>query len=236
MSQKEIKDKILYLLEEIVNRTNEINQHHPEKDLTLDIDLVRDDLRLLYRCFESLRSVPADTAVEQREDAAVEQREEGTVDKKEAVRSQDEQILPPVQHEQEKPANGNKAVIDNLAEHSNQTIGDQFIKKSDDSLHQRIADQEKDTSIGSRMQQHPVSNLREVIGVNEKFLFINELFNGNIQDYHAAIEKLNSMEDTNAAFDYLNKLGVEYSWDATRSEATIGKLANYVHRRHMQKD
>lgn len=229
MNQKEIKDKILYLLEEIVNRTNDINQHHPEKDLSLDIDLVRDDLRLLYRCFESLRSVPVD--------AVVERREEITQDKEQPERSpEDGQLFSPAQHEQEKPANGNKAVIDNLAEHSNQTIGDQFIKKSDDSLHQRIADQEKDTSIGTRLQQHPVSNLKEVIGVNEKFLFINELFNGNIQDYHTAIEKLNSMEDINAAFDYLNTLGAEYAWDSNRSEATIGKLANYVHRRHMQKD
>ncbi len=129
--------------------------------------------------------------------------------------------------------NGNRAVIDILAEYSDRTIGDAYLKEQDDSLHKRISGEEEDKSIGERMQKQPIANLKDAIGVNEKFLFINELFEGNIQDYQEAIAKLNDMEDARAAFDYLNTLGVEYAWDGSRSADTIEKLARLVQRRHL---
>ncbi len=132
--------------------------------------------------------------------------------------------------------NNQKAVIDILSEYSQRTIGDQYLKEEDDSLHQRISGQKEDRSIGARMQQHPVGDLKDVIGVNEKFLFINELFGGDIQDYRKAIAELNGMDGIRPAFDCLNRMAVEYAWDAARSAATIEKLANYVQRRHMSRD
>jgi len=67
------------------------------------------------------------------------------------------------------------------------------LSADDNSVHRRIAGLKEDRSIGARMQQHPISNIKEAIGVNEKFLFINELFNGNIQAYNEAIASLNNM-------------------------------------------
>ena len=140
---------------------------------------------------------------------------------------------PPPPPPKSKNNNGNRAVIDILAEYSDRTIGDAYLKEQDDSLHNRISGDKEDKSIGERMQKQPISNLKDAIGVNEKFLFINELFDGNIQDYQEAIARLNDMEDARAAFDYLNTLGVEYAWDATRSADTIQKLAQLVQRRHL---
>ncbi len=128
----------------------------------------------------------------------------------------------------------NKAVIDLLSEYAGRTIGDQYLEE-DRSVHQRISNQKEDKSIGTRMQRKPIANLKEAIGVNEKFLFINELFKGNIQAYNEAISRLNEMDDAKTAFDYLNELSMIHSWDATRSASTIEKLADLVHRRHMSK-
>jgi len=127
-----------------------------------------------------------------------------------------------------------KAVIDLLSEYAGRTIGDQYMEE-DNSVHQRISNQKEDKSIGTRMQQKPIASLKEAIGVNEKFLFINELFKGNIQAYNEAISRLNEMDDAKAAFDYLNELSMVHSWDANRSASTIEKLADLVHRRHMSK-
>ncbi len=129
--------------------------------------------------------------------------------------------------------NGNRAVIDILSEYSDRTIGDTYMTDKDDSLHKRISVEKEDKSIGERMQNQPIANLKDAIGVNEKFLFINELFDGDIQEYQDAIAKLNDMEDAGTAFEYLNVLGVEQSWDATRSADTIEKLAQLVHRRYL---
>lgn len=279
MSQQTIKDNILRLLEEIANRTQRIAGDHPPKDLSLEIDLIREDLRVLYRHLETFARQDEPTKTPEREpvgmpesgapvQATTQEREEIPADDKAPVRGKesvreeapeaeeapalDEAPAPekqpagsedakvreePPSPDQEKPKtnNGAKAVIDILSEYGNQTIGDQYLKDEDDSLHQRIAGNKEDKSIGTRMQQHPISNLKEAIGVNEKFLFINELFGGNIEDYREAIARLNDMETMKAAFDYLNQLGREYAWDGTRSVATIEKLANLVQRRHMDK-
>lgn len=132
-----------------------------------------------------------------------------------------------------KNSNGNRAVIDNLSEYSDRTIGDTYMKEKDDSLHKRISLDKEDKSIGEQMQNQPIASLKDAIGINEKFLFINELFDGDIQDYQHAIAKLNDMENAKAAFEYLNVLGVEQSWDGTRSADTIEKLAQLVHRRYL---
>ncbi len=125
-----------------------------------------------------------------------------------------------------------KTVLDILSSFSKKTIGDQYVA-ADNSLNRRISADQEDKSIGARMQQKPIASIKEVIGVNEKFLFINELFHGNIQEYHDAIARLNGMQHMQEAFDFLNKLSEQYSWDANRSSATIERLANYVQRRYM---
>lgn len=264
MNQQTIKDNILRLLEEIANRTQRVAGDHPPKDLSLEIDLIRDDLRALYRHLETFArhddpektperepvdipesAAPVQATTPEREEApeadeapgaeAAPVRDEAPAPEEKPAGSTASADPPGSDEEKPKTNNGAKAVIDILSEYSNQTIGDQYLMEEDDSLHQRIAGNKEDKSIGTRMQQHPISNLKEAIGVNEKFLFINELFGGNIEDYRDAIARLNEMETMKAAFDYLNQLGREYAWDGTRSVVTIEKLANLVQRRHMDK-
>ena len=300
MSNTDLRDNIVRLLEEVVERANYINHRHPEKqDLSLDIDLVKDDLRSLYRHFELLKNANGTNSVRQTEFSkqpvaappasdisyagghSADKKEDAPVTRPAAPASQPEEpvakpeepvtrpaapasqpeeplsksaeedpVRKPAEKPEEKPENhpvappgsrsgdprpgSNKAVIDLLSEYAGRTIGDQYIEE-DKSVHQRISNQKEDKSIGTRMQQNPISSLKEAIGVNEKFLFINELFKGNIQAYNEAISRLNEMDDGKAAFDYLNDLSMIHSWDANRSASTIEKLADLVHRRHISK-
>ncbi len=111
-------------------------------------------------------------------------------------------------------------------------VGEKFSSEKS-SVHERLAQIKDDTSIGARMQSKPVSNLKEAIGLNEKFLFINELFNGDINAYNESINQLNSRESIHQAFEMLNGLTSEYNWDGKRSGETIDKFANLVQRRYM---
>lgn len=140
--------------------------------------------------------------------------------------------LAPPEEPVARPA-GPRAIIDLFSEPAEKSIGDHF-KKEDDSLHQRISQNKGDASIGTRMQQSPVADMRSAIGVNDKFLFINELFHGNIQSYNEAIARLNGFENVQPAFEYLNELARTFSWDEKRSAETIEKLANIVQRRYMK--
>jgi len=100
-------------------------------------------------------------------------------------------------------------------------------------IHERLAQIKEDKSIGTRMQYKPVKNIKEAIGVNEKFLFINELFNGDLKSYNESVEKLNEFPSIHEAFEFLNKLTYEFQWDGQRSAVTIEKFANLVQRRYM---
>jgi hypothetical protein len=112
------------------------------------------------------------------------------------------------------------------------TLGDQYESKGN-LLYERLAKMKEDQSIGARMQFVPINNLRDAIGINEKFLFVNELFNGDLKAYNESIHQLNSAPSIHEAFEYINRLTDTFSWDGQRSANTIEKFANLVQRRHM---
>lgn len=101
------------------------------------------------------------------------------------------------------------------------------------SVYERLSKIREDHSIGSRMQQKPIDDLKSAIGINEKFLFINELFNGDIKSYNESIHRLNQLTSIHDAFGYLNELTTSFQWDGERSADTIEKFANLVQRRFM---
>jgi len=298
---QEIKDRIVQLLSDVVERSKAINQSS-DTPLNLEVDLIMEDLRLLYRDFEWLRkqisgndgltpsnaaevskpnvteasepSEPAGQEVQMIVEAKplaeefipAEQPQSTIEDAKEVVRPA---VPEPVR------ATAPAAIAVNLdstlrdqvvsagMESQNQTtsslgnptpemipsipqpaanigspgitktrIADRFVSE-DNSLHKRLATQKEDRSLGARLQMTPINNLKDAIGVNEKFLFINELFGGNIQVYNEAIVKLNAFQNIDQSFEYLNELGKTLEWDENRSAQTIEKLAGYVMRRYL---
>lgn len=85
-----------------------------------------------------------------------------------------------------------------------------------ESLADKLASQ-KDNSLAARLEQSKINDLRQAIGINEKFLFINDLFEGNLSYYNKAIDELNSFQSLNGARTYLIELSVEYGWTADSS-------------------
>jgi len=77
---------------------------------------------------------------------------------------------------------------------------------------------EEDTSIAARVVPPAVEDLKMAIGINDKFLFINELFKGSPSDYNEAIEKLNSSDALPNAETTLNTYRSQYEW-SDQSEA-----------------
>jgi len=75
-----------------------------------------------------------------------------------------------------------------------------------------------------------VGSLREAISINQRFSFINELFNGENMEYHAAIQHLDALPDADAAVAYVQQeLAPRYDW--SRKEEHIGKLLKLLERK-----
>ncbi|MDZ7742619.1 MAG: hypothetical protein U5Q03_12925 [Bacteroidota bacterium] len=79
------------------------------------------------------------------------------------------------------------------------------------------------------MQQNKIKDLKDAIGINEKFLFINDLFDGNMQDYNNAIENINSMGTMEQADSVINKLKEKYNWKVKPD--AVNHFMSYVERR-----
>ena len=84
-----------------------------------------------------------------------------------------------------------------------------------DTVEETIADKLKsgdDPSIATRMQSKKISSLKQAIGINEKFLFINELFGGDLGRYNNVIEEFEQMT-TEGSVTHLRELKIQNQWD-----------------------
>jgi len=98
------------------------------------------------------------------------------------------------------------------------SINDQF------SVH---AEQE---TLAEKLGKSPIPNLIEAIGLNQKFLFMNDLFEGENNLYKEAINNLNNFPNFIAADEYLNTLKSRHNWDPTHE--TTKKFEELVARRY----
>ena len=72
-----------------------------------------------------------------------------------------------------------------------------------------------DNSLAAKLQQAPGRDLKSFIGINDKFLFVNELFGGSMEKYNKSIENLNDLKTLNGAMIYLNELKIELQWNSS---------------------
>lgn len=76
----------------------------------------------------------------------------------------------------------------------------------------------------------PVQHLKQLININDKFTFINELFDGSLKEYNEAIETLNGFKVKNDAYEYLDLLRKKNLWEL--ESGTLMKLKDIVERYH----
>jgi len=74
-----------------------------------------------------------------------------------------------------------------------------------------------------------IRDLKSAIGINEKFLFINELFKGNMKEYTDTIVLLSEAGTLKAALEILTPLKTKYEW--REDSAAYTTLIDFLQRR-----
>ncbi len=236
MAIKNFSEEVFKLIEKIVTRTERINSYKG-KIPAIEFDLAMEDIRRLYDCFLVVKSIVPEVkaepvALREEESATVIEEAESVVSVKEAVATE-----PADQPESGTPSIKEPVAVEGKAEEdkrekttTKKILADQLKLKEQQSIHDLIAAGYSDTSISTRMQHHPISNLKSAIGINEKFIFVYELFNGNVQQYSEAIDQLNSMPGRNEAIALMEILREKYHWDI--ENMAFHKLVDMVTRRY----
>ena len=103
-----------------------------------------------------------------------------------------------------------------------------YIKTPTPTIGERLESSE-DNSLASMLQKKSISDLTTAIDLNDRFMFLNELFDSNMEKYNKAIKTLNSFATLLGAKTYMSELQIELQWNC-ESDA-YKKLNDLVERR-----
>ncbi len=84
----------------------------------------------------------------------------------------------------------------------------------------------REKSLGPKAKEKEPLALKSIIGIHDKFAFINELFGGNLGDYNKFIESLNNATDLTEAYDLVESARKKNLWDP--SSNVFKKLGNTI--------
>jgi hypothetical protein len=115
--------------------------------------------------------------------------------------------------------------IGSKQETKTEILADQFQQTS--FLNEALAQYNNRLDISTKLQSRPLQDISTAIGINEKFLFIKELFNDNAVLYQNTIDKLNNFANFNEAIQFIDEF---FEWDFDNEQ--VQKLLELVHRRH----
>ena len=99
-------------------------------------------------------------------------------------------------------APNNGAVLGEVINHDKQTLADTIVPPRDMASELR--------------RSEPVTDLRRAIGINDKFLMIRDLFDGDARAYEAALDKLDAFSDFDDCMIYIAE---NYAWNANSDGA-----------------
>lgn len=77
-------------------------------------------------------------------------------------------------------------------------------------VYETLAEKAVQQNISSKLQSKPISSINSAIGINDKFKLIRDLFNEDSESYARAIEKLDTCNNFNEAFNYIS---TSFNWD-----------------------
>lgn len=104
-------------------------------------------------------------------------------------------------------------------------LGDKFHGKQK-FRNEIIAEHTPKVDMSTRLQNKPIGDLGKAIGINDKFLFIKELFDGDSARYSETLIHLNSFSDLNDAIIFLQD---NFQW--TDNNEYAAKFIDLVRRK-----
>jgi hypothetical protein len=110
------------------------------------------------------------------------------------------------------------------------TLNDKAQSNQSSSINDKFADRAEQETLADRLSKSPIASLPAAIGLNQKFLFMNDLFEGENGLYNEAIQSLNNFTSFIDADEYVNTLAAEHNWDMT--DKTSKDFVELVERRY----
>ncbi len=90
---------------------------------------------------------------------------------------------------------------------------------------------EKSSSLLDNMQKQKINSISKSISLNQRFVFIKELFGGNLDNYDKALNTLDSFNSWEEANQFIEEeLAPEYNWDISKD--SVAEFNEIIERKY----
>jgi hypothetical protein len=192
--QKTILNGEITMLIEIIREQLDTLNTFEGKIPVLEFDIIMENVRKLYESLYLLRHLndPADY-IDKKEHSMPQTRQTATLKKIEPEAGEFFPAAVPPEKEVEK--------------------ADLFTSGTS-SFNDKLKDA-REQSLGSRSRQSGKADIKSLVNINDKFLFINELFDGDYKEYTHAMDTFNTFTEKRDALDFLDSLLKNNLWNST---------------------
>lgn len=212
-----------------------------EKLSQLEKDLIRKHLLDLYDMTLESANVSSESAPKETSSKSVYDEVFETPSVKEPIKIQEAE---PVQEEELQqtyidlePSQSKKEgfvldLVENQSSISSELASSkQVVEISDE--HADILDYGSDSNeLSDRLSERPISDLTKAMGINERMLTVNELFDGDNSAFKAALSALNGLDSYEAAKSYISTQLIEkYNWVSPKKRKKAKVFIKLVKRR-----
>lgn len=231
MNTEIIKDEIKWLLEAI-NEQFEVINGHGEKTPRIEFDILMENVRKFYEKMHLLKQMNDSGPLPREAGKAHATQASSTVGRVTEPEPEPEPGLAslhatPVPFKPSGTVSSRQETASTLKKTAKAPEMDLFA--SDEPVFSIQLKNAREKSLGPKIPSARIDNLKAAININEKFMFINELFDGNLREYNETIETLNGFMTLDQAADFLDLMRKKNFWN-TGSNA-FKKLKELVERR-----
>ena len=100
------------------------------------------------------------------------------------------------------------------------------------SINDKFSGHAEKLTLADKLRQSPIEDLNKAIGLNQKFLFMNDLFEGENEKYKEALTTINNFATYMEADEFINNsLKHQFSWD--ENSVSAQKFIDLVKRRFL---
>jgi len=114
-----------------------------------------------------------------------------------------------------------------------EAVEEELVEEEIDESMNELFDFEDSDDLSGKFASSPIADLKKAMGLNEKILTINELFNGNASEYEQTMADLNELKD----FDEAKKMLVmgaatQYEWSTDNKKKKAIHFIKLIRRRY----
>jgi hypothetical protein len=116
------------------------------------------------------------------------------------------------------------------AEEDNKYVVEKTDLDHSTSINDTFASGTSEKTVADKLSRQPIKDLKSAIGLNQKFLFMNDLFEGENEIFNNAINKINSFNTLPEAIEFIDS-ELSSAWD--KENSSVLNFMNLVERRFM---